>query len=145
MGITNTSQHVYGGSGHSIGIEPIYGQRNTYITSIFSFLMVNGIKVSPCFTIRCVYHFVKIVSFAIFCHVICFADSSVMYRQWILGMNGRYRRIIMGLSSCLFCPSSESTSMNQDDLHFKQYFASTYSFLNRMQPFSKHVSSHTSS
>jgi hypothetical protein len=58
-----------------------------------------------------------------------------MYRRWILDMNGRWRRIIKGMSSCLFCPSLESTSMNLDDLHFGQYFASAYSFLNSMQPF----------
>jgi hypothetical protein len=69
------------------------------------------------------------------CHVICFADSSIMYRCWILDMNGRWRRIVMGMSSCLFCTSPKSTSMNLDDLHFWQYFASAYSFLNRMQSF----------
>jgi hypothetical protein len=54
------------GSAHSIGIEPIYGQHNTYITSLFGFLTVNGIKVFPCFTIRCVHHLVRIISFSIF-------------------------------------------------------------------------------
>jgi hypothetical protein len=58
-----------------------------------------------------------------------------MYKRWILGMNGRCRRIVKGMSSCLFCPSPESTSMNLDDLHFGQYFASVYSFLNSTQPF----------
>jgi hypothetical protein len=59
------------GSAHSIGIEPICGQRNTYITSFFGFLTVNGIKVFPCFTIGCVHHLVRIVSFSIFmpCHL----------------------------------------------------------------------------
>jgi hypothetical protein len=59
------------GSGHSIGIEPICGHRNTNITSLFGFLMVNGIKVGPCFTIGCVNHLVRIVSFAFFvqCHL----------------------------------------------------------------------------
>jgi hypothetical protein len=59
------------GSAHSIGIEPICGQRNTYITSLFGFLTVNGIKVFPCFTIGCVHHLVRIVSFSIFvsCHL----------------------------------------------------------------------------
>jgi hypothetical protein len=58
------------GSAHSIGIEPTCGQRNTYITSLFGFITVNGIKVFPCFTIRCVHHLVRIVSFSIFvpCH-----------------------------------------------------------------------------
>jgi hypothetical protein len=73
----------------SIRIEPICGQHNTYIMSIFDFLMVNGIKVGTCFTIGCMYHCVRIVSFAFLCHVICFVDSSDMYRCWILGMNGR--------------------------------------------------------
>jgi hypothetical protein len=123
------------GSAHSIGIEPICGQRNTYITSLFGFLTVNDIKVFPCFTIRCVHHIVRIVSFSILCHVICFANSSVMYRRWILSMNGRWRRIVTRMSSCLFCPSPDSISMNLDDLHFGQYFASAYSFLNSTQPF----------
>jgi hypothetical protein len=59
------------GNAHSIGIEPICGQRNTYITSLFGFLTVNGIKVFPCFTIGCVHHLVRIVSFSIFvpCHL----------------------------------------------------------------------------
>jgi hypothetical protein len=59
------------GSAYSIGIEPIYGQRNTYITSLFGFLTVNGIKVFSCFTIGCVHHLVRIVSFSIFvpCHL----------------------------------------------------------------------------
>jgi hypothetical protein len=56
------------GSAHSIGIEPICGQRNTYIMSLFGFLTVNGIKVFPCFTMH---HLVRIVSFSIFlpCHL----------------------------------------------------------------------------
>jgi hypothetical protein len=59
------------GSAHSIGIEPICGQHNTYITSLFGFLTVNGIKVFSCFTIGCVHHLVRIVSFSIFvpCHL----------------------------------------------------------------------------
>jgi hypothetical protein len=43
--------------------------------------------------------------------------------------------IVTGMSSCLFCPSPESTFMNLDNLHFRQYFASAYSFLNRTPPF----------
>jgi hypothetical protein len=73
--------------------------------------------------------------FPFVCHVIYFANSSVMYRCWILTINGRWRRIITWMLSCLFCPSPESTSMNLDDLHFGQYFASAHSFLNSMQPF----------
>jgi hypothetical protein len=118
------------GSAHSIEIEPICGQRNTYITSIFGFLMVNGIKVFPCFTTGCMHHLVTIVCFPFLCHVICFADSSVMYKRWILVMNKRCHRIVKGMLSCLFYPSAESTSINLDDLHFGQYFASAYSFLN---------------
>jgi hypothetical protein len=59
------------GNNHSIGIEPIYGQRNTYITSLFSFLTVNDFKVFPCFIIVCMHHLVRIVLFAIFvtCHL----------------------------------------------------------------------------
>jgi hypothetical protein len=59
------------GSAHSIGTEPICGQHNTYITSLFGFLTVNGIKVFPCFTIGCVHHLVRIISFFIFvtCHL----------------------------------------------------------------------------
>jgi hypothetical protein len=59
------------GSAHSIGIQPTCGQCNTYIMSLFSFLMVNAIKVFPCFTIGCVHHLVRIVLFAIFvpCHM----------------------------------------------------------------------------
>jgi hypothetical protein len=61
------------GSAHSIGIEPICGQHNTYITSLFDFLTVNAIKVFTCFTIRCVHHLVRIVSFSIFvpCYLFC--------------------------------------------------------------------------
>jgi hypothetical protein len=40
-------------SHQSIEIELICGQRNTYIMSLFGFLMLNGIKVSPYFTIGC--------------------------------------------------------------------------------------------
>ena len=59
------------GSHHSIRIEPICCQRNTYIMSLFSFLMMNAIKVGLCFTIGCMYHPIRIVSFAIFvpCHL----------------------------------------------------------------------------
>jgi hypothetical protein len=71
------------GSHQSIRIGPICGQRNTYITSFFSFLMVNGIKVGPYFTIGCMYHLVRIVLFAILFHVICFMNSSFMYNRWI--------------------------------------------------------------
>jgi hypothetical protein len=69
--ITNMRQHVYGGIAHSIGIESICGQHNTYITSLFGFLTVNGIKVFPCFTIGCVHQLVRIVSFSFFvsCHL----------------------------------------------------------------------------
>jgi hypothetical protein len=97
------------------GIETICGQRNTYITSLFDFVTVNGIKVFPCFTIGYVHHLVRIVSFSMF----------------VKGMS----RIVKGMSSYLLCPSPESTSMNLDDLHFGEYFASAYSFLNSTQPF----------
>jgi hypothetical protein len=55
----------------SIRIEPICGHRNMYITSLFNFHMVNDIKLGPWFTIGCMYHVVRIVSFAIFvpCHL----------------------------------------------------------------------------
>jgi hypothetical protein len=43
--------------------------------------------------------------------------------------------IVKGMSSCLFCPSPKYTSMNLNDLHYGQYFASAYSFLNSTQPF----------
>jgi hypothetical protein len=59
------------GHQHSIRIEPICYQRNMYITSLFSFVMMNAIKAGPCFTIGWMYHLVRIVSFAIFvpCHL----------------------------------------------------------------------------
>jgi hypothetical protein len=113
-------------------IEPICGQCNTYITSLFGFLTMNGTKVFPsdaCTILSGLYHFLFV------CHVICFVDSSVMYKRWILGMNERCHRIVKGMSSCLLCPSPESTSINLDDLHLGQYFASMYSFLNSTQPF----------
>lgn len=72
--------------------------------------------------------------FPFLCHIFCFTDSSVMYRRWILGMNERWCRIVTGISSCLLCPSPDSTSMNLNNLHFGQYFTSMYSFLNRTQP-----------
>jgi hypothetical protein len=59
---------------HSIGIEPICGQRNTYITSLFGFLMVNGIKVFPCFTIGCGHHLIRIVSESAFIPFVGFGD-----------------------------------------------------------------------
>jgi hypothetical protein len=68
------------------------------------------------------------------CHIICFMVSSVMYSCWILGMNGRHRRIFTGIVSCLFWPSPESTSRNLEDQHFAQYFASACSFLIRCTP-----------
>jgi hypothetical protein len=43
------------GSQHSIRIEPISCQHNMYITSLFSFLMMNAIKAGPCFTIGWMY------------------------------------------------------------------------------------------
>jgi hypothetical protein len=76
------------GSAHSIGIEPICGQRNTYITSLFGFLTVNIIKVFSCFTIRCVHHLVKIVSFSIFvpCHMfrgfLCHVQTLDPRNEW---------------------------------------------------------------
>jgi hypothetical protein len=59
------------GSHQSIRIEPICCQRNTYITSLICFLMINAIKAGPCFTIRWMYQFVSIVSFSLFvpCHL----------------------------------------------------------------------------
>jgi hypothetical protein len=61
----------------------------------------------------------------IVCHFYAMSSvSSVMYSHWILGMNGRYRKIFMGIESCLFWPSPESTSRNIEDSHFGQYFAS---------------------
>jgi hypothetical protein len=112
------------GSAHFIGIVPICAQRNTYITRLFDFL-------SQCHqSVSMLHHRMPFL-----CHLICFAGSLVMYRHWILGMNGRWRRIVTRMSSCLFCPSPKSTSMNLDDLHFGQYFASAYSFLNSKQPF----------
>jgi hypothetical protein len=82
------------GSYQSIRIEPICGQCNMYVTSFFSFVMVNDIKLGPCFTIGCMYHLVRILSFSIFVPCICFMESSVMYSHWILDMNG----ICVGLS-----------------------------------------------
>ena len=59
------------GSHHSIRIEPIYCQCDTYITSLICFIMMFVIKVDPSFTIRWMYHLVRIVPFAIFvpCHL----------------------------------------------------------------------------
>jgi hypothetical protein len=122
-------------SHQSIGIEPIYGQCNTYITSpmTFSWRMTSKwVHASPSNVCTILSGFYCL---PFLCHVICFADSSVMYRCCILGMNRRWRRIVTGISSCLFCPPPESTSMNLDDLHFGQYFASVCSFLNRTRPF----------
>ena len=68
------------------------------------------------------------------CHVICFADSAVMKRRWILGMKGRYLMIFAPICVFLFCPSPESTSMNLEDLHFGQYSSSAWSPLNKMHP-----------
>jgi hypothetical protein len=61
------------GSHHSLRIEPICCQRDTYISSLFSFLMMNVIKAGPCITMGCMYHLVRTVSFAIFvpCHLFC--------------------------------------------------------------------------
>ena len=47
----------------TIWIEPICCQHNMYIMSLFGFLMVNDIKVFPCFTIGYVHHLDMIVSF----------------------------------------------------------------------------------
>jgi hypothetical protein len=126
------------GNAHFVGIEPICAQRNTYITSLFNFLTVNA---SKCFhaspSVACTI-LSGLYPLPFLCHVICFTDSSVMYRRWILGMNVRWRRIVTGMSSYLFCPSPESTSMNLDDLHFRQYFASVKGLLCRV----KHVVEH---
>jgi hypothetical protein len=121
-------------SHQSIGIQPICVQRNTYITSLFGFFIVNDIKVGPCYTSDVCTILLRLYCLPFLCHVIYFVDSSVMYIRYILGMNESWSRIGMGMSSCLLCPSLESTSMNLDDLNFRQYFAFAYSFLNRMQP-----------
>ena len=72
-GITKMGQHVYGGSHHSIRIEPICCQCDTYITSLIYFVMMFVIKVDPSFTIGWMYHLVRIVPFDIFvpCHLFC--------------------------------------------------------------------------
>jgi len=53
-------------SHHSIRIEPICYQCNTYIASVSGFVMMNAIKVGLGFTIGCIYHLVRTVSFAMF-------------------------------------------------------------------------------
>ena len=59
------------GSRHSVRIEPICCQCNTYITSLESFLTMNLIKPSPGFTIGWVYHLLRIVLMSVFvpCHL----------------------------------------------------------------------------
>lgn len=84
------------GRRHCIRIKPICHQHHTYITSLISKVTMPAVKMLPRFTIG-----------------------------WILGMNGRYRRIFTGISSCLFCPLPESTSKYLDDPHLGQYFASS--------------------
>ena len=106
------------GSHHSIRIEPICCQRDTYITSLIYFVTMFVIKADPSFTIDGCTILSGLYRLPFLCHVIYFADSSVMYSRWILGRNGRYRRIFMGIVSCLFWPSSESTSRYLEDLHF---------------------------
>jgi hypothetical protein len=69
-GIMNTDQHVHG--------EPSIHKDWTHLllaqhvhSSPICFLMMNAIKVGPCFTIRWMYQFVSIVSFPLFvpCHM----------------------------------------------------------------------------
>ena len=59
------------GSHYSIRIEPIYCQRDMYITSLIYFVTMFVIKADPSFTIGWMYHLVRIVPFAIFvpCHL----------------------------------------------------------------------------
>jgi hypothetical protein len=59
------------GSHHSIRIEPICCQHDTYITGLSCFVTMFVIEVRPCFSIRWMYHLPWIVPFAIFvlCHL----------------------------------------------------------------------------
>ena len=59
------------GSHHSIRIEPVCCQRNTYIMSLSSFFMIYVIEVFPCFTIGWMHHLLWTVPFSIFvpCHL----------------------------------------------------------------------------
>jgi hypothetical protein len=59
------------GSHHSIWIEPICCQRDTYIMSLICFVTMFVIKADPSLTIGWMYHLVRIVPFFIFvpCHL----------------------------------------------------------------------------
>jgi hypothetical protein len=66
-GIQGYNKHeptcVMGGI-HSIRIEPIGCERNTYITHLTCFLKMLSIKVLLCFTIWSMYHFVRTIPYA---------------------------------------------------------------------------------
>jgi hypothetical protein len=134
-GITNTGQQVYGAAIIPNGLNPsVASATRTFRASI----ALSGCMSSKCFhaspSAGCtILSGLYLLPFL--CHVICFADSSVMYNRWSLGMKGRCRRTISGMLDCFFLPSLPSTSTNLEALHFGQCVASSWSPLNRTHPF----------
>ena len=58
-------------SPHTVRIEPISCERDTYITSLNSFLRISRIKIGPCLSIRWMYQLVRVVTSPFFmsCHL----------------------------------------------------------------------------
>ena len=80
------------GSRHTIRIEPICCQRNTYISSLHSFHCVTPVKIFPCFSIGWMYHLLRTVAFAVFmpCHprtyYFCIMSSYTFVAYYFLGV-----------------------------------------------------------
>ena len=134
-GITKTGQQVYGAAIIPNGLNPsVASATRTFRASI----ALPGCMSSKCFHASpsdgcIILSGLHLLPFL--CHVICFADSSVMYSRWILGRKGRYRRTFSGILDYFFLPSLPSTSTNLEALHFGQCVAFSWSPLNRTHPF----------
>ena len=134
-GIKNMGQQLYVAADIPYGLNPSVDIATATLLGLPAFsgyFCVNFCHVSP--SDGCIIFFLRclIPSRG---HLICWADSSFIYILWILGRNGRYRRIFWGTPVCLFWPSPASTSKNLEDLQWMQYFPPACFFLNSMHSF----------
>ena len=122
-GITNTGQHVYGAAIIPYGLNPSVAKATRTFRASDTLLgccSSNYFHASP--SDGCTVLSLYLLPFL--CHVICFADSSVMYIRWSLGRTGRYRRTFLGILDCFLLPSLPSTSTYLEALHFGRCVAS---------------------
>jgi hypothetical protein len=133
-GIMNTGQQVYGAAIIPNGLNPsVASATHTFRASpaLSGFMSSKCLHASP--SAGC--YILSLYRLPFLCHVICFADSSVMYSRWSLCRTGRCHMTISGILDYFLLPSLPSTSTYLEALHFGQCVVVSWSPRNRTHPF----------